>query len=294
MDPSASSIGSAPFHASSSSEPRCSRSGPEMVPEAKRSPTRTDAPLTVRCASCWAADQYRWRALVRAMTVSLSSISRSRSSAHGSSRRYSSGAGSCAGAGDAAVEDRVERRDPRGHRGRERLGQERAQRAVLPRLEVARAPVVDQQHAEDVVERAVDGHRLAQGARHADDEAQLELDVEAHARAEDRRFVRRARGAGRWAGGSASRSPPRCRHARDSRAACGASWARAGRRRAGTDGRRSSRDRARSRSRRSRPPRWAAAARPRPAPPSRARRRAPRRATAAPRAPAPTSRARPP
>ena len=38
--------------------PRVSFSGPEMVPEANRSPVRVEAPLTVRCASIWAGDQY--------------------------------------------------------------------------------------------------------------------------------------------------------------------------------------------------------------------------------------------
>ena len=46
-----------------------------------------------------------------------------------------------------------ERRHPGGDRGRERLAEERAERLVLPRLEVARAPVVEQHDAEDVVER---------------------------------------------------------------------------------------------------------------------------------------------
>ena len=55
VEPSASVSGSAPFQVSSSSEPRWSRSGPLTVPEANRSPVRSEAPLTVRCASCWAA-----------------------------------------------------------------------------------------------------------------------------------------------------------------------------------------------------------------------------------------------
>ena len=38
--------------------PRWSLSGPEIVPEAKRSPVRVGAPLTVRWASIWAGDQY--------------------------------------------------------------------------------------------------------------------------------------------------------------------------------------------------------------------------------------------
>ena len=57
VEPSASAIGSAPFHVSSMKEPRASRSGPEIVPEASRSPVRSDAPLTVRWATCWATLQ---------------------------------------------------------------------------------------------------------------------------------------------------------------------------------------------------------------------------------------------
>jgi hypothetical protein len=50
--------GSWPPHDSSRKEPRCSRAAPLTVPEANRSPGRTDAPLTVRWASIWAGDQY--------------------------------------------------------------------------------------------------------------------------------------------------------------------------------------------------------------------------------------------
>ena len=38
--------------------PRWSLAGPEIVPDAKRSPVRADAPLTVRWASICAGDQY--------------------------------------------------------------------------------------------------------------------------------------------------------------------------------------------------------------------------------------------
>jgi hypothetical protein len=61
--------------------------------------------------------------------------------------------------------------------GRERLGDERAERAVLPRLEVARAPVVEQHDAEDVVE-GVRPPATGPVAGRADHEAELELDVE--------------------------------------------------------------------------------------------------------------------
>ena len=43
---------------------RCSGSGPLIVPEPKRSPVRSEAPLTVRCASIWAGDQYVGRTTV--------------------------------------------------------------------------------------------------------------------------------------------------------------------------------------------------------------------------------------
>ena len=69
-------------------------------------------------------------------------------------------------------------------RGRERLAEKRAERARLPGLDVARAPVVEQHGPEDVVERALDRDRLAVRARPPDHEAQLELDVEAPGRAE--------------------------------------------------------------------------------------------------------------
>src|SRR5919106_853205 len=85
-----------------------------------------------------------------------------------------------------------QRDDPGRDRSRERLAEEWAERLVLPGLDVARAPVVDQNGAEDVVERLGDRDRLAVGARHAHDEAELELDVELLRRAKGRRVrVRR-------------------------------------------------------------------------------------------------------
>ena len=56
-------------------------------PLPSRSPTRSDAPLEVRCAICWAIDQYRCRALVRAITAPLSSTSSGMSYAQRGSRR---------------------------------------------------------------------------------------------------------------------------------------------------------------------------------------------------------------
>src|SRR5262249_18012248 len=62
-----------------------------------------------------------------------------------------------------------ERRHPRRDRRRERLAEKWAERLVLPRLYVARAPVVDDDDAEDGVAEA----RLGR----PDDEAELDLDV---------------------------------------------------------------------------------------------------------------------
>src|SRR5687767_3647703 len=73
---------------------------------------------------------------------------------------------------------RVQRRHPGAYRRREGLAQERAERLVLPALDVARAPVVDEHEAEDVLGRPRDRDRLAElGGRPAGDEAQLELYV---------------------------------------------------------------------------------------------------------------------
>ena len=49
------------------------------------------------------------------------------------------------------VLEECERRHPGADRGRERLAEEGAERLVLPGLDVARAPVVDEHDAEDVV-----------------------------------------------------------------------------------------------------------------------------------------------
>ena len=78
-----------------------------------------------------------------------------------------------------------ERRHPGADRGRERLAQEGAERLVLPGLDVARAPVVDEDDAEDVLERAVDRDGLAERLGGPDHESELQLDVEPPARTED-------------------------------------------------------------------------------------------------------------
>ena len=65
---------------SSRNEPRWSRSGPLMVPEANRSPVRSEAPLTVMWASIWAGDQYIVRYGGRLTTSPFSTTSTSMSS----------------------------------------------------------------------------------------------------------------------------------------------------------------------------------------------------------------------
>jgi hypothetical protein len=90
-----------------------------------------------------------------------------------------------------AVLEQGERCDPSPDGGREGLAEERPERLVLPRLDVTRAPVVDQEDAEDVVAKRGRGYRLAERATHANDEADLELDVESSTGAEARRLVAR-------------------------------------------------------------------------------------------------------
>src|SRR5215471_4720276 len=56
--PSGRTSGSRPAHVSSMSDPYWSGCGPLTVPDANRSPVRTQAPLTVMCASICAGLQY--------------------------------------------------------------------------------------------------------------------------------------------------------------------------------------------------------------------------------------------
>ena len=71
-------------------------------------------------------------------------------------RRYASGARVLRGRATPGRLQRRQRDDPRRDRGQERLAQKRPERPGLERLDVARAPVVDQHHAENVLaQRAV-------------------------------------------------------------------------------------------------------------------------------------------
>ena len=78
-EPSGRVSGSAPPQLSSSRQPRCSRSGPLTVPEAKKSPVRVEAPFTVMWASIWAGVQYMVANGGRDTTWPLSWISSARS-----------------------------------------------------------------------------------------------------------------------------------------------------------------------------------------------------------------------
>src|ERR1051325_8744550 len=75
------------------------------------------------------------------------------------------------------------RRDGRG----KALGQEWAERLVLPRLDVARGPVVDDAVAEDVCARVGDRDRYAEVVAWTDERADLHLVIEAARRRERRR-----------------------------------------------------------------------------------------------------------
>ena len=192
--------------------PRCPGSGPDTVPDASRSPVRRWAPLTVRWAICWGTVQYRPANVVR-LTVSAAtapagrrSTASRRSNAQSSSRRrYGSGGGSCAGPRTRQRAQRGERRHPGRHRGGERLAEERPERLVLPRLDVAGRPVVDQHQTEDVVHRLGHGHGPPRGRRHADRPCR----PRARCRAARSARTRRRRPTRRWPAGPAHR---RARH----------------------------------------------------------------------------------
>ena len=83
---------------------------------------------------------------------------------------------------DEAILEQRERRDPGADRGCERLAEERAERLVLPGLDVTRAPVVHEHDPEDVLAKRRRSRPTRRAAADADDEPELELDVEPPAR----------------------------------------------------------------------------------------------------------------
>ena len=95
-----------------------------------------------------------------------------------------------AAAGKRRAAERLERlhgHDPGRYRGSETLAEERPERLVLPGLDVARRPVVEQHHAEDLLRRLRNRHRLSQRIARPDDEAQLEFEIQPLAGTEHRR-----------------------------------------------------------------------------------------------------------
>ena len=194
---------------------RCS--GPEIVPEASRSPVRSEAPLTVRWAICWATLQYRWRALVRETTCAVEldlerEVERPRLLAQVGQRR---------GLLRRRGATRRQRRRAAAPSGRSRSrttcrGTGRAARYSHAWMSRALQSLT-QHDAEDVVERALDRHR----ARRAGSAARSRSRARARCRAGGwgRSAARRRRAAwpGRSGGGSACRSGPPCRRGRGSR-----------------------------------------------------------------------------
>ena len=150
---------------------------PLIVPDAKRSPGRATAPLAVACASCCATFQYmsakRWSArsarrrdaplahplrlqldgepnLVRPRFASRADTAAARGSCTGPATRNGSSASSVTIHGEIVVAND--------------LPEKRPERLILPRLNVARAPIVDQHQPEDVLVR-VGRRRSARRAR---------------------------------------------------------------------------------------------------------------------------------
>src|SRR5262245_33205167 len=73
---------------------------------------------------------------------------------------------------------RLLRHHPGRDRGGEILAQERPERLIFPALDIARRPVVEEAEAEDVLRRLRNGNSVAEPARNADVEAELELEIE--------------------------------------------------------------------------------------------------------------------
>ena len=222
-----SSIGSVPRQVSSSRHPRDDRSGPDTVPDWRSGPhSEGYTRLLVWCATICANVQYIVPELADstggpepgpAARMSLGRephFERAARASPARGRRHrpdrASGCGSPSGrrrSRHPVRTERLQRHDPRRHRRREALPQERAQRLVLPPLHVAGGPVVQQAHAEQVrLARRRDGHAACPaGLPGADEGREFEFVVEAAARAEHRRRCRSSGGSGRAAAGWACR-----------------------------------------------------------------------------------------
>lgn len=91
------------------------------------------------------------------------------------------------GAGYAERLQRLQHHHPRRHGGGEIFAEERPQRHVFPLLDVARRPVVEEHHTEDVIGGLGGGNGLPERIFLADDEGHFQLKVEAGAGLKDGR-----------------------------------------------------------------------------------------------------------
>ena len=83
----------------------------------------------------------------------------------------------------------VQRDDPRAHAGPKILSQKRAERNVLPFLDVTRGPIIEQRQAEDEVIRLGGADRLAHRLSTVGHERHLQFEVQQPRRAENRRRI---------------------------------------------------------------------------------------------------------
>ena len=93
------------------------------------------------------------------------------------------------GAGDAKVIEGLEGDDPGGNGGAEVLAEEGAEGDVLPLLDVAGGPIVEEHKAKDVLLRLGRRDALAQWLAVERDEGHFEFEVKEAGRAEDGRLV---------------------------------------------------------------------------------------------------------
>ncbi len=234
------------------------------MPEANRSPVRVDAPLTVMCASIWAGDQYMLAYGGRETTSPFHSTARSMSRPQSSRlAQVRQRPRVLAGQRDAGRLQGGERHHPGRYRGRERLAQVRPERHVLPGLQVAGGPVVDEDRAEHVLARTRPPAPACRAASRRRPRSRAPPRCRAGPTGRTPAPGHRVPCAGRTAGRCRCRRRRRCPPGRGSRRAGASSWASAARRRAGTAGRGWTRGARRRRSPRSPRPRTAAAAPPR-------------------------------
>ena len=181
------STGSAPFQVSSRNEPRWSRLGPETVPEAYRSPVRSEAPLTVRWASCCAGRpvhrrerrrgrprpfQSHRRARGRRPALGVAQVGQHRRVLRRRRTRAAASASSGTTHGETEVAKDLPRNGPSGWYSQ----------AWMSRADQS----LTQHHAEDVVGEVAPSAPAAERRRHADHEPDLGLDVEPPRRARRR------------------------------------------------------------------------------------------------------------